>query len=256
MEYEFLHLTIDGEIAQLQLNRPQRRNALHLAMLQELRAMLAELGQSKSRALVLLGAGPVFCSGHDFADLAGKSRDSIAKLVNTCTEVMLALRHLPIPSVAAVQGGALGAGCQLALTCDLIVAAENSYFQTPGGKGGWFCTTPGVAVARSLSQRQAAEMLLLGEPISAAQALSWGMINRVVPAAEVQTTAHALAAAAGRGSRASKAFGKQAFYRQCELVEEEAYRYASGAMIESAMHPDAQENFRAFVEKRAPKFGD
>ncbi|MBX7144800.1 MAG: enoyl-CoA hydratase/isomerase family protein [Oligoflexia bacterium] len=256
MVREFVKIEQQGDIARLILARAQRRNALSYAMLLELQSALQELATARARVLVLAADGPVFCSGHDFADLAGKQRAEIAELVQLCTHVMQLVRALPMPSIAAVQGGALGAGCQLALTCDLIVAADDSYFQTPGGKGGWFCTTPGVAVARSLGACRALEMLLLGEPVVARQALEWGMINRICPREKLTEVVAELAAAAAKGSRAAKAFGKSAFYKQCELVEHEAYSYATEAMIESAMFADAQENFRAFVEKRQPKFGE
>jgi enoyl-CoA hydratase/carnithine racemase len=243
-------------ISRLVLRRPGRKNALSYALLDHMHTALLELETSECRALIIASEGNVFCSGHDFGDLAKASREEMHALVCLCSKVMQKLHHLPFPTIASVQGGALGAGCQLALSCDLVIAATESYFQTPGGTGGWFCTTPGVAVARSLAPKRALEMLLLGLPVSATQALEWGMINRVVNASDLAAAATQFAELASKGSRSSKSMGKAAFYQQHELEEAAAYGYASEVMAESAFCPDAQENFRAFVEKRKPQFSE
>jgi enoyl-CoA hydratase/carnithine racemase len=245
---------IEGQITELVLQRASRRNALHLPLLRELKDTLAKLETSTTRGLVVRSEGHVFCAGHDFAELAARNRNEMHELLCLCADVMQKLHYLPFPSIAAVQGGALGAGCQLALSCDFVVAADDAYFQTPGGAGGWFCTTPGVAVARHLAPRRALELLVLGQPLSAPKALEWGMINRVVPASELLQQARDFAEQASRGSMVSKSLGKAAFYRQAQLEEAEAYRYASEVMTEAAFLDDAQETFRAFLEKRKPQF--
>jgi enoyl-CoA hydratase/carnithine racemase len=175
-------------------------------------------------------------------------------LLFSCSEVMLALQSLPQPVVAQVEGLATAAGCQLVAACDLAVAGESARFQVPGGMGGWFCTTPGVALARAIGRKRALEMLLTGDPIDAGTARDWGLVNRVVPDAEVAGEARALLTRATRGSARSKAIGKQAFHRQVDMEIGAAYAYATEVMAAASQTPDAQENLRAFLEKRAPRF--
>lgn len=167
---------------------------------------------------------------------------------------MQTLHEIPQPVVARVHGLATGAGCQLALTCDLVVASEEAAFETPGGRGGWFCTTPMVAVTRAVGAKRALEMLLTGDPVDAQRAFQWGMVNRVVPHASLETETRELAERASRGSVASKAIGKRAFYAQVALDEHQAYAHAAEVMATSALLPDAQEGMRAFLEKRRPTF--
>jgi enoyl-CoA hydratase/carnithine racemase len=242
---------VAGDLATVTLNRPDRRNSLSEAMLRDLGAALAQaVEQPGVRAVVLAAAGPVFSSGHDFRDMIDRDLDGMRRLLASCAEVMLGLRRLPVPVVARVQGIATAAGCQLVASCDLAVAAEEASFATPGGRGGWFCHTPLVAVARAIGARRALELGMTGDPIDARTALAWGLVNRVVPRAQLAAEAEALARAASRGSPASKALGKRTFYRQTELDLEAAYAEASEVMAQSAITPDGREAMRAFVEKR------
>jgi enoyl-CoA hydratase/carnithine racemase len=202
------------------------------------------------RAVVIAAAGPVFSSGHDFADMIDRDLDAMRRLLGVCTEVMLGIARLPLPVVAQVQGIATAAGCQLVASCDLAVAVEEATFSTPGGRGGWFCHTPMVAVARAIGARRALELGMTGDPIDARTALAWGLVNRVVPRADLVAQTAVLARAASRGSLASKALGKRTFYRQVELDLEAAYAEAIDVMAQSAQTPDGREAMRAFVEKR------
>jgi enoyl-CoA hydratase/carnithine racemase len=168
---------------------------------------------------------------------------------------MQSLQSLPQPVIAQVEGLATAAGCQLVASCDLAVAGQSARFQVPGGRGGWFCTTPGVALARAVGRKRAFEMLLTGDPIDADTACAWGLVNRVVPDAEVAAETRALLARATRGSAGAKAMGKQAFYRQVDLDLPAAYAYASEVMAAASQTDDAREGLRAFLEKRRPRFG-
>jgi enoyl-CoA hydratase/carnithine racemase len=244
-------LEIVGDVATVTLNRPQRRNALSESMLHDLASGMSRAVEAPGvRAVILAAAGPVFSSGHDFNDMIARDLDGMRRLLGVCAEVMLGLGRLPVPVVARVQGLATAAGCQLVASCDLAVAAEEASFATPGGRGGWFCHTPLVAVARAVGARRALELGLMGESIDARTALAWGLVNRVVPRAQLVTETEALARAASRGSLASKALGKRTFYRQCGVDVEAAYAEAVEVMAQSAMTSDGREAMRAFLEKR------
>jgi len=251
MRYE--HVTVAGSdgLVTVTMNRPERRNALSEAHMRELIAALSAAGDTTdTRAVVLAATGPVFSAGHDFGDMVERDLDAMRRLLATCTELMLTIQRLPQPVVARVQGIATAAGCQLVASCDLAVAAENASFATPGGKGGWFCTTPMIAVARAVGRKRALEMIFTGEAIDARTALAWGLVNRVVPAERLVAETEALARAASRGSLASKALGKRAFYDTIDLPVEEAYAHACDVMAASAMTPDGREAMLSFVEKR------
>ena len=251
MRYE--HVTVAGSdgLVTVTMNRPERRNALSEAHMRELIAALSAAGDTTdTRAVVLAATGPVFSAGHDFGDMVERDLDAMRRLLATCTELMLTIQRLPQPVVARVQGIATAAGCQLVASCDLAVAAENASFATPGGKGGWFCTTPMIAVARAVGRKRALEMIFTGEAIDARTALAWGLVNRVVPAERLVAETEALAPAASRGSLASKALGKRAFYDTIDLPVEEAYAHACDVMAASAMTPDGREAMLSFVEKR------
>jgi enoyl-CoA hydratase/carnithine racemase len=242
---------VAGDLATVTLNRPDRRNSLSESMLRDLGAALARAAEAPGvRAIVLAAAGPVFSAGHDFADMIERDLDGMRRLLTVCTEVMLGIRRLPIPVVARIQGVATAAGCQLVASCDLAVAVEEASFATPGGRGGWFCHTPLVAVARVIGTRRALELGMTGDPIDARTALAWGLVNRVVPRAELVAEAEKLARAASRGSLASKAIGKRAFHRQIELDVEAAYADAIEVMARSGVTADGRESMRAFLEKR------
>jgi enoyl-CoA hydratase/carnithine racemase len=256
MQYDHIAVTQEGEITVVTMRRPERRNALSEAHLRELLHAFRELGESKARGAILAAEGPVFSAGHDFSDMAERELPGMRHLLAVCSDLMQTLHTIPQPVLAQVQGLATAAGCQLVATCDLAVAGRSSRFAVPGGRGGWFCTTPGVALARAVGRKQAVEMLFTGDPIDAETALSWGLLNRVVPDEEVPAAARALLSRATRGSALSKGIGKQAFYRQIELDLPAAYAYASEVMASASQTEDAQENLRAFLAKRSPRFTD
>ncbi|MCS6850044.1 MAG: enoyl-CoA hydratase [Gemmataceae bacterium] len=240
-------------LAILTLNNSARRNALSRAVLEELRDRLNGLASDRAvRVVILRATGPVFSSGHDLNELVGATADEAASLFRLCTEVMEAIRQLPQPVIAEVQGMATAAGCQLVASCDLVVAAEVAQFATPGVKIGLFCTTPAVALCRVVPSRKALEMLLTGAPISAVEAERLGLVNRVVPgdrlAEETRRLARQIAAASGY----TLMLGKRAFYQQLPLDRPAAYALAQAVMVENSQAPDAQEGMKAFLEKRPP----
>jgi enoyl-CoA hydratase/carnithine racemase len=236
------------------MNRPERRNALSLELMVELTEAFAAAGASDARGVVLAGNGPVFSAGHDFADLAGADLGTLRGLLAACTELMTTMQSISQPVVARVHGLATAAGCQLVATADLAVAADTAGFATPGGRGGWFCHTPLVAVGRNVGRKRALELALTGDTIDARTAYEWGLVNRVVPGGELDEATVDLLRRATRGSFGSKGLGKQAFYAQIDLGQPAAYDYAMEVMARSGVTPDAQEGFRAFLEKRKPRF--
>ncbi len=236
------------------MNCPERRNALSLGLLCDMTEAFRAAGNSDARGVILAANGPVFSAGHDFRDLAGADAASIRELLDSCTELMFTMQAIPQPVVARVHGLATAAGCQLIATADLAVASEDAGFATPGGKGGWFCHTPLVAVARNVSQKRALELGLTGDTIDARTALDWGLVNHVVPAEHLDDATVSLLRRATRGSRASKGIGKQTFYAQVGLDQRTAYEHALDVMTRSSQTPDAQEAFAAFLEKRRPRF--
>jgi enoyl-CoA hydratase/carnithine racemase len=248
---DFEHILVDwsGEFATVTMNRPQRRNALSLAHMRELIAAFTEIGASDARGIVLAGNGPVFSAGHDLADLA-----AVRSLLATCTDLMTLMQQVPQPVVARVHGLATAAGCQLVASADLAVASEDAGFAAPGGKGGWFCHTPMVAIARNVGRKRAAEMALSGDVIDARTALDWGLVNRVVPADQLDSATFDLLKRVTRGSAQSKGIGKQALYAQIDLDQPKAYAYAVEVMAATSQLPDARENMRAFLEKRQPQW--
>ena len=241
-------------IATLSLNRPERRNPLSLDVMLELRDALRAIGSSKARGVVLAASGPVFSAGHDYADMLNRDLAGMRSLLAVCTELMTAVQAIPQPVVARVQGLATGAGCQLVAACDLAVASEEAEFQTPGGAGGLFCTTPMVSVSRAIGRKRALEMLFTGDKIDARTAAEWGLVNRVVPAGELVATTDALIRRATRGSAFSKGLGKQAYYAQIDLDQPKAYAYAMEVMASGAVAADGQESIHAFIDKRRPRF--
>jgi len=244
----------EGAFAWVWMDRPERRNALSLDHLQDLLAAFRAIGESDARGVVLGGRGPVFSAGHDFADLAGAEYPTVRAMLETCTELLGTMQVIPQPIVARVHGLATAAGFQLVATADLAVAGESAGFAVPGGKGGWFCHTPMVAVGRAVGRKRALELALTGDVVDAATAFDWGIVNRVVPDDDLDAATLDLLARATRGSAISKGLGKQAFYRQIGLDQPDAYRLAVEAMARSSQIPDAQEGMRAFLEKRPPRF--
>lgn len=248
------HLTVDGEtIATITMNRPERRNALSLAMMAELMAALrAVSSRPQTRVVILAGNGPAFSAGHDLRELVDRDIVAYREIFDVCTQLMATVQTIPQPVIARVQGIATAAGCQLVATCDLAVAAEDARFATPGVKIGLFCTTPMVALTRAVGRKRALEMLLTGRPIDARTALEWGLVNRIVPAAQLEVTARQLAEQIASASALTVSIGKQAFYAQIDLDQPQAYAYAKEVMSLNALAADAQEGMTAFVEKRPP----
>lgn len=255
MDHPLVKYELLDQVAILTLSDPKRRNPLSRAMLLELNQSLAEAaGNPGVKAVLLCAEGPVFSAGHDLRELTGGDEAQCAAIINLCTEVMLAIRSLPKPVIAAVQGWATAAGCQLVATCDLVVAAEQAQFATPGVKIGLFCTTPGVALSRAIHPRKAMELLLTGQPIGAREAERLGLVNRVVAVEELMEAALALARQVISASSETLALGKRAYYEQLPLDLKDAYQVARLRMVENVMTPDAQEGMSAFLEKRAPKW--
>jgi enoyl-CoA hydratase/carnithine racemase len=252
MAYEHVELRRDGDFATITMNRPRRRNALSAAHMQELIAAFTDVGGSDALGIVLAGNGPVFCAGHDFADVAGHDLADVRALLQTCTELMVVMQTVPQPIVARVHGLATAAGCQLVASADLAVAGESAAFAAPGGKGGWFCHTPMVAVARNVGRKRAAELALSGDTIDAVTALDWGLVNRVVPDAQLDSAVRDLMERVTRGSAQSKGIGKQALYAQIDLDQPKAYAYAIEVMAATSQVPDAVEGMAAFQDKRKP----
>lgn len=252
-EYRNLLVTVDGAAARIVLNRPEKRNALSLDLMEELTDAVQDVsGRDDARAIVIEGAGPAFSAGHDLSEMVDRERDFLARLFDRCSVMMQTLHAVPQPVIAKVHGIATAAGCQLVAACDLAIAAEGTRFATPGVKIGLFCSTPMVPVSRAVGRKRAMEMLLTGEPISAETALDWGLINRVVPADELEPAVTGLVDAIARSSGYTVATGKRAFYAQVDQAEDDAYGYCATVMTDNAVAHDAQEGMTAFLEKRAP----
>lgn len=252
MNYDCVRVERTGDFVTITMNRPERRNALSLQHLRELSAAFTEVGDGDALGVVLAGAGPVFSAGHDFADVAAADLDAVRRLLVTCTELIATMQRIPQPVVARVHGLATAAGCQLVAAADLAVAADTAGFAAPGGKGGWFCHTPMVEIARNVGRKRAAELAMTGDVIDAATALKWGLVNAVVPAAQLESATADLLERATRGSAASKAIGKSAFYTQLGLDPTHAYAYAVEVMAATSQTPAAAEGMAAFLEKRKP----
>jgi enoyl-CoA hydratase/carnithine racemase len=253
MSYENICFATEGNIALVTLNRPQRRNALSLALMQELIDCLSAIGGRRDlRAVILAAAGKVFSSGHDLSEMVGRNLNEYRRLFDVCTELMTKLQSIPQPVIAEVQGVATAAGCQLVATCDLAIAAEEAAFATPGVKIGLFCTTPMVALSRAVGRKRALEMLLTGQPINAHRAADWGLVNRVVAAGQLRAETRQLADRIAEASELVVALGKQAYYTQIDLDQPKAYAYAKEVMSLNSLAHDAQEGISSFLEKRAP----
>lgn len=252
-----------GPIAVLTLNRPAARNSLSEALIAELTQSIVALGADRSvRAIVIAANGPAFSAGHDLKELTARRHDPdrgrayFAMLMTACSEMMQTIVRCPKPVIAAVQGIATAAGCQLVASCDLAVAAEDATFATPGVDIGLFCSTPMVALSRNVPRKQAMHMLMTGEPVSAARARELGLVNDVVAKGRERQAAIALAERIAGKSAHTLKIGKEAFYRQAEMSLAEAYRYAAEVMTENMLARDAEEGINAFIEKRAPTWED
>lgn len=253
IELEHVVVRLEPPAARVVLNRPERRNALSLALMQELVQVLDELRAANGvRVIVLEGAGIAFSAGHDLSEMVGRDGAFYQELFDTCTVLMETVQRVPQPVIAKVHGVATAAGCQLVAACDLAVASEEARFATPGVKIGLFCSTPMVPVSRAVGRKRALELLLTGEPIDARTALEWGLVNRVVPAPELDAVVAELVERIAGSSPLVVALGKEAFYAQVELDEHRAYELTKAVMAMNATAADAQEGFCAFLDKRAP----
>jgi enoyl-CoA hydratase/carnithine racemase len=252
-----------GNIAVLTLNRPQARNSLSEAMLAALSQELESLAADKRiRAVVVAAQGSAFSAGHDLKELTAHRADAdggrgyTRQIMERCSAVMLAILRLPQPVIAAVEGTATAAGCQLVATCDLAVASTSAKFCTPGVHIGLFCSTPMVALSRNLTRKHALEMLFTGDLISAEDAHRVGLVNRVVEPGTARDEALKLARKIAAKSTAVVKLGKEAFYRQLEMGIADAYDHATEVMVKNMMARDAKEGISAFVEKRQPTWED
>jgi enoyl-CoA hydratase/carnithine racemase len=251
--YRNLLVRLDEPAARIVLNRPEKRNALSLEVMEEMISAVREVSARRdTRAIVIEGAGPAFSAGHDLSEMIGQGREFLAHLFDRCSVMMETLHEVPQPVIAKVHGIATAAGCQLVAACDLAIAAEGTRFATPGVKIGLFCSTPMVPVSRAVGRKRAMQMLLTGEPIDAATALEWGLVNRVVAREELESAVDELVRAIARSSAYTVATGKQAFYSQVDRAEDEAYAQCELVMTDNALAHDAQEGMTAFLEKRAP----
>jgi enoyl-CoA hydratase/carnithine racemase len=253
---------LDG-IALLQLNRPQTRNTLSEAMLTALTDTIAAIREDpRVRAVVLSATGSAFCAGHDLKEITARRRDPdggkayVKDLMNRCSDMMQSIQHLPQPVIAAVEGVATAAGCQLVASCDLAIASATARFATPGVHIGLFCSTPMVALSRNVSPKHAMEMLLTGDMVSADDACRIGLVNRVVPPGSERDEALKLARKLAAKSALTVKTGKEAFYRQLEMKLADAYRFAAEVMTENMMARDATEGIGAIIEKRDPTWED
>ncbi|MCT2585039.1 enoyl-CoA hydratase-related protein [Actinophytocola gossypii] len=255
-EYRHLLVRRDGDTVGITMSRPSRRNSLSFEHLTELCDAFREAGATDATGIVLGAEGPVFSAGHDFADVAARDLTGVRDLLDVCTDLMRTIQSVPQVVVARVHGLATAAGCQLVASCDLAVAAESAGFALPGGRGGWFCHTPAVPVARAVGRKRLMELALTGDPIDARTALDWGLVNRVVPDTDLDDAVAELLARATRGSRASKAIGKRTLYAQLDRPEDDAYAIALEVMASASQLPGAREGMAAFLEKRPPAWPD
>jgi enoyl-CoA hydratase/carnithine racemase len=251
--YQHILLAREDATAVVTLNRPERRNALSLALMRELIGLLEEIGRDSGiRAVILAAAGKAFCSGHDLTELRDRSVSEYREIFDVCCRLMTALQTIPQPVIAQVQGIATAAGCQLVASCDLAIASESATFATPGVRIGLFCTTPMVALTRAIGRKRAFEMLVTGEAVDARTAAEWGLVNRSVPAAELAAATRRLASQIASSSSLVMGLGKAAFYSQIDLDQPRAYAYAKEVMTANALAADAREGIGAFLEKRPP----
>ena len=245
----------DGPVARITLANPRRRNALSLELMEALVEALHKLGERTDVAVIVIAAeGPAFSAGHDLSEMVDRDAQFYDDLFEVCTELMEAVHAVPQPVIAEVAGVATAAGCQLVAACDLAVASSESTFATPGVRIGLFCSTPMVPISRAVGRKRAMEMLLTGDPIDAPTAADWGLVNRVVPPEELRAAVDELASRITRYSDHTIAIGKQAFYRQLDCGEPEAYELTKQVMAANAASTDAQEGIDAFLAKRSPSW--
>ena len=255
MNYRDIRFQSGEGIGFITLNRPEKRNALSMNLMAEMIDLLKTIKKNPEvRVVIIRGEGSVFSSGHDLSEMLEGSVVSYRCVFDACTEMMQAIRDLPQPVIAQVQGMAAAAGCQLVATCDLAIAEEGARFATPGVRIGLFCHTPQVPLTRAVGRKRALEMLLTGRPISADEAERYGLINKVVPADRLAKETLSLAKHIAQASPLTLSLGKKSFYSQIETDEARAYNYAKEMMSLNAMTEDAQEGISAFLQKRDPQW--
>lgn len=253
-QFEHIRLERDGGTITITMARAKRRNSLSEDHMLELISGFEYAATTDARVIVLAGDGPVFSAGHDFADLTGRDLHQTRRLLNVCTKLMQTIQAVPQIVIARIHGLATAGGCQLAVACDLAIAAESAGFALPGGKGGWFCHTPSVEVARNVSRKHLMELALSGDPIDAKTAEAWGMINYAVPDDMLDEAVADLARRVSHGSATAKALGKQAIYNQIDRPARDAYTYAIEVMAAASQTDHAKEGMTAFLEKRQPNW--
>ncbi len=255
MDYKTVLLARKEPIAYITLNRPDQRNAMSLELMKELISALRTIDQDEQISVVIIRAnGPAFSAGHDIAEMQNKDIKFLRQLFAVCCELMNTIQAIKQPVIAQVHGVATAAGCQLVATCDLAIASEQAWFATPGVKIGFFCSTPGVAVGRSIPRKKAVEMLLTGDRVSALDAVSMGLVNQVVASDQLEAAVQQLAEKIISASPFVIGLGKQVFYRQMEMPQHAAYDYTGEVMALNGVTQDAQEGFSAFLEKRKPRW--
>lgn len=253
MEFRFIRFETFGPLGIITLSHPERRNALSLEMLRELSLLTREIARDETlRVLILRAAGKAFSAGHNLAELVDGNLRQYQEIFQTCGSFMQQLQVLPQPVIAQVQGVATAAGCQLVAACDLAVAEEGASFGTPGVRLGLFCTTPAIPLVRAVGRKRALEMLFTGRMIPAREALAWGLVNRVVPLADLDRETRSLAEEIAKASPLTLAVGKRAFYTQVHLADEQAYALGTEVMVSNLFSEDAEEGIKACLEKRTP----
>ncbi|RZS32455.1 enoyl-CoA hydratase/carnithine racemase [Herbihabitans rhizosphaerae] len=255
-DYQHVLVKQDGDTVRITMNRPAKRNSLTEEHLADLLDAFRAAGETDASGIVLAGEGKVFSAGHDFGDVAARDLLGVRELLTLCTELMRTIQSVPQVVIARVHALATAAGCQLMASCDLAVAAESAGFALPGGKGGWFCHTPAVPVARSVGRKRLMELVLTGDVIDAATAEQWGLINKAVPDERLDEAVDELLSRATKGSRASKALGKRTVYAQLDRPEADAYAIALEVMAAASQLDGAKEGMAAFLEKRRPVWPD
>ncbi|XP_067936410.1 enoyl-CoA hydratase domain-containing protein 3, mitochondrial-like [Watersipora subatra] len=240
----------------LTLNNPAKRNALSSEMMGNLgNALIAAYKTPETKVIIVKAEGKVFSAGHDLRQLVAENgRDMHRAIFEQCSEMMKLVQDLPIPVIAQVNGLATAAGCQLVASCDIAIASENSRFATPGVHVGLFCSTPAVAVGRSVPRKVAMEMLFTGEPISAQEALLYGLVSRVTPEDKLEDTTLSIAAKIASKSRPVISMGKATFNKQMTMDRDGAYCVTTDTMVENTSLVDCQEGINAFIEKREPSW--
>ena len=253
MSDDGLRFSFDGEIERITLAEPTRRNVLGLPKMEALTAHLRAIETSRSASVVVIDAeGPAFSAGHDLDEMGGISLEEAKEIFDACVDLMTAIHEIPQPVIAAVDGIATAAGCQLVAACDLAIASETSSFATPGVRIGLFCSTPMVPISRAVGRKRAMQMLLTGNAITAQTAADWGLVNVVVPAERLDMAVAEMAADIVRWSSQTIAIGKSAFYDQLDRSEPDAYDFTKRVMSTNAVDGVAQEGIRAFLDKRDP----